>query len=380
MEEASADALVAMINHVYAASLDGARWDDFLKSVSGHFRDASTILWHTNHHDNRFNVFGSHRYEAKTLEAFEAHYYATNPWLPRKMRKPSGVLHRTEELYPEEELVKTEFYNDWLVPNDLFKGFGISLFNDRRFGFLSIVRSRRAGPPAADELQLLARLTPHLQRALQIHERFPISHRLATAALSVLDELSRAVVFVGRGRRVIHVNRAAERILAGRDGLCLDGKGACRASRAAEQALLDRLLDGAIGGRWRGEGDGSSSGGVMLVQRPSGARAFGLVVAPMPSPPAGLAAAQVAAAILISDPEADSAALRDILRQLYPLSEQEAELAVRIAEGERLEEAAGNVGVTYQTARSYLKSIFMKLGVHRQAELASFVQKLAALR
>jgi DNA-binding CsgD family transcriptional regulator len=380
VDEKSAGALVAMIDHVYAASFDEARWDDFLKLVSGHFRHASTILWHTDHHDNRFDVFGSHRYEAKTLEAFEAHYYATNPWLPKKMRKPSGVLHRTEELYPEEELVKTEFYSDWLVPNDLFKGFGISLFNDRRFGFLSIVRSRRAGPPTADELQLLARLTPHLQRALQIHERFPISHHLSVSALSVLDELSRGVVFVGRDRRVIHANRAAERTLAGRDGLFLDGKGVCRASSPAEQAVLDRLLDGAVGGRWRAEGGASSSGGVMLVRRPSGARALGLVVAPMPSAPSGLAAAHVVAVILISDPEADSGALREILRRLYQLSDREAQLAVRIAEGERLEGAAKSLSVTYQTARSYLKSIFMKLGVDRQAELASLVQKLAALR
>jgi DNA-binding CsgD family transcriptional regulator len=118
----------------------------------------------------------------------------------------------------------------------------------------------------------------------------------------------------------------------------------------------------------------------MLVQRPSGARAFGLVVAPMPSPPSGLAAAHVAAVILISDPEADSGALREILRRLYQLSDREAEFAVRIAEGERLEEAARHAGVTYQTARSYLKSIFMKLGVNRQADLVSLVQKLAALR
>ena len=58
---------------------------------------------------------------------------------------PSGAIHRTEALYPERELIKTEFYSDFLVPNDLFKGFGISLFNGRRFGFLSVVRSRHAG-------------------------------------------------------------------------------------------------------------------------------------------------------------------------------------------------------------------------------------------
>ena len=281
------------------------------------------------------------------------------------------MLHRTEELYPEGELVKTEFYADLMAPNDLFKGFGISLFNDRRFTFLSVIRSKKAGAPTAGELRLLAQLTPHLQRAVQVHERLELSSPLGATALATLDELKRGVIFVGPNRNMIYANRAAALILAGRDGLFLDGKGVCRASRAAEQGLLDRLLDGAIGGRWRSEGDTSSSGGVMLVQRPSGARAFGLVVAPMPSPPFGLAAAHVAAAILISDPEADFGALRDILRRLYQLSERETELAVRIAEGERLEQAARNLSVTYQTARSYLKSIFMKLGVDRQAELAS---------
>ena len=368
------NALVEMIEQAYAAALDPVHWQDFTTSVGQHFRDGSTIFWHAN------QIAASHRYEAKVLRALDERYAAINPWMPKKMLMPSGMLHRTEELYPEGELVKTEFYADLMAPNDLFKGFGISLFNDRRFTFLSVIRSKKAGAPTAGELRLLAQLTPHLQRAVQVHERLELSSPLGATALATLDELKRGVVFVGPNRNMIYANRAAALILAGRDGLFLDGKGVCRASRAAEQGLLDRLLDGAIGGRWRSEGDTSSSGGVMLVQRPSGARAFALVVAPMPSPPFGLAAAHVAAAILISDPEADSGALRDILRRLYQLSEREAELAVRIAEGERLEQAARNLSVTYQTARSYLKSIFMKLGVDRQAELASLVQKLAALR
>ncbi len=249
------------------------------------------------------------------------------------------------------------------------RGFGISLFNDRRFTFLSIIRSKKAGAPADEELRLLAQLTPHLQRALQVHERLELSSPLGATALAALDELKRGVVFVGPDRNMIYANRAAERILAGRDGLFLDGKGALPRQprrRAGSARPPSRRRDrGALASRRRRV---LQAAGVMLLQRPSGARAFGLVVAPMPSPPFGFAAAHVAAAILISDPESDSAALRDILRRLYQLSEREAEIAVRIAEGERLEGAAQNAGITYETARSYLKAIFMKLGVNRQAE------------
>jgi hypothetical protein len=121
----SDNALVGMIEQAYAAALDPAHWQDFTNSVGKHFRDGSTIFWHAN------QVAASHRYEAKVLRALEDRYAAINPWMPKKMLMPSGTLHRTEELYPEEELVKTEFYADLMAPNDLFKGFGISLFNDR---------------------------------------------------------------------------------------------------------------------------------------------------------------------------------------------------------------------------------------------------------
>lgn len=382
MDEASAAALVGMIDHVYAAALDAERWGDFLNSVSGHFRNASTIIWHTDQNDDRCNIFASHRYQESTLRSLQEHYYAVNPWVPKKMRMPSGAIHRTEALYPERELIKTEFYSDFLVPNDLFKGFGISLFNGRRFGFLSVVRSRHAGAASADEIELLERLTPHLQRAIQVHERLRLPPELAAPALTVVEELSHGVVFVGRDKRIVYVNAVASRMLSEADGLSLDPTGSCRTNRAAEQANLDKLLDGAISGRWRPENEGrtSSSGGLMVITRRSGRGPYGVVVSPMPSPPFGLAAAHVAAVLLISDPDVDARPLRDVLRRLYRLSEKEAVLAVRIADGQRLDAAAKETGISYETARSYLKAVFGKLGVHRQAELASAIRKLPALR
>lgn len=94
--------------------------------------------------------------------------------------------------------------------------------------------------------------------------------------------------------------------------------------------------------------------------------------------PFGFAADHVAAIVLISDPDGDAAARRDLLRRLNQLSAKEAELAVKISNGESLDAAARAAGISYQTARTYLKSVFAKLGVSRQAELASVVQKLAA--
>jgi hypothetical protein len=92
-----------MIERVYAAALDPARWRDFTNSVGEHFRDGSTMLWHAN------QIAASHRYEAKVLRALEDRYAAINPWMPKKMLMSSGTLHRTEELYPEDELARPSF-------------------------------------------------------------------------------------------------------------------------------------------------------------------------------------------------------------------------------------------------------------------------------
>jgi DNA-binding CsgD family transcriptional regulator len=57
------------------------------------------------------------------------------------------------------------------------------------------------------------------------------------------------------------------------------------------------------------------------------------------------------------------------LEKLFGLSGTEARLAAALVRGRTLIEAAGDIGVTEQTARRYSKLIFAKTGAHRQTEL-----------
>jgi hypothetical protein len=51
MNEVASAALMGMIDRAYAAALDADKWPDFLRAVSVHFQDASTVLWHTDKND-----------------------------------------------------------------------------------------------------------------------------------------------------------------------------------------------------------------------------------------------------------------------------------------------------------------------------------------
>jgi DNA-binding CsgD family transcriptional regulator len=64
------------------------------------------------------------------------------------------------------------------------------------------------------------------------------------------------------------------------------------------------------------------------------------------------------------------------LRDAYGLTASEARLARLLAEGLSLRRSAAEAGLTYETARSYVKILFQKTGTHRQADLVA--QLLAA--
>ena len=66
-----------------------------------------------------------------------------------------------------------------------------------------------------------------------------------------------------------------------------------------------------------------------------------------------------------------------LLRGMFGLTASESRLAAALSNGMSLEEASHAEGWTVNSAKSYLKSIFQKLGVSRQADLVRVVLRHA---
>ncbi|MNW20108.1 hypothetical protein D3C71_2203510 [compost metagenome] len=67
-----------------------------------------------------------------------------------------------------------------------------------------------------------------------------------------------------------------------------------------------------------------------------------------------------------------------MLRELYGLTPAETRLATRLACGEGLPEASRQMRIRHETARTQLKSIFLKTGCGSQARLTQMLTRLAA--
>jgi DNA-binding CsgD family transcriptional regulator len=159
-------------------------------------------------------------------------------------------------------------------------------------------------------------------------------------------------------------NRAAQAILAKKDGLTLSATGLV-ADRASDTRLLQRLLQDAIRFPDRGEPQGSP------IALPRRVAHSALIVRVVPGP--GLdcwpGTESRAALLTMYDQDLGIEIDESVLTRLYGLTRGEAGMAAHLLRGKSIEEAAGLLFISPHTARTHLKRIFMKTDTHRQTEL-----------
>ena len=119
---------------------------------------------------------------------------------------------------------------------------------------------------------------------------------------------------------------------------------------------------------------------VLRARRPSGAGHYGIMIRPAAgSVEAEQQSLSPAVAVFISVEEgAQTPAPVETIRKLFELTHKEAQLALCLANGRSLQEAAGDLGITLNTARAHLRSTFSKTGIDRQARLVRAILRSVA--
>jgi DNA-binding CsgD family transcriptional regulator len=165
--------------------------------------------------------------------------------------------------------------------------------------------------------------------------------------------------------KAILVNRSAREILAAKDGLSLRADG-LHAGDPLETSALRRLVSEALQIR---AGKGLGSGGVLPISRPSMRKAYSLFVTPLSAERSAFGEPTGVAAVFVSDPEKKPETSPEVLRRLYGFTPAESRVAAKLLEGESVEEAAEDLRVSVNTARTHVKSMFDKTDTHRHREL-----------
>lgn len=375
----SIDRIVSkLVPLIYEAAVDPALWPEFLRQFNEAIGSAGAALFFQDHDSSQGHIAASHGYDPHYQRQYQEHFASVNVWLKRMAdQTKSGDIRNSLSACSGSELVRTEYYNDWLRPQDLFYGYGGTILRQGSVTTnITAMRPRRTGSFGDAETRILELLMPHLQRAVQLHHRLATLEAQRSASLEALDHLAAGVVLVNAHAQVLFLNRAAQQIVDGNDGLSA-GLHGLSAAHAAETNELRRSI--AECGMLASGLALAVSRGVMHISRPSARRPFSLLIIPLCLEFARrqlLTAGQIPSAIiLISDPEADPALDPSALQHAFGLTPAEARFALVMISGKSVGEAADHLGVTLNTARTHLKRVLSKTGARRQGELIHLLLK-----
>lgn len=372
--------LIALIDFIYAAVLDGDLWPTVLTELAEATGTMQAIIATM---DRRTGTFASiSRRAFPDLQASYKDYWAfRNPLWDNTESLPAGKVFTLDTLMPRQDFVKTPVFNEWWKTADYgFEMLGANLLvEDQMSSLICVVNARGSDPPDSGQARLFEATLRHIARAARMHRQLWTLDVMHGAAPERFESLRQGAILVDAAANVLFANALARAVLDKGNGLVL--KGGCLASTDGADTLQRLITSCAHGvGPLRGP-----LGGELDIPRGLNRLCLRVRVTPIRSkdpdcriPWLGVCAP--AAIVTVVDPETERRQLAQNLHSRFGLTGAESGLAAEILKGDGRAAAARRRGISVATARAQLSSIFEKTGTHRQAELVHLLLELADKR
>ncbi|HEY3636886.1 MAG TPA: helix-turn-helix transcriptional regulator [Rhizomicrobium sp.] len=277
-----------------------------------------------------------------------------------------------EDALPKSELMRSEYYNDYLRPFGIHSGLMIGLALDAtRFATVNLMRSPRRDGFERPEVDLAKQIQPHLIRAFELDRRLSEARQLNDSLSQSLDRSPHAVYLVDAGAHVRHVNRAGETLTREGRGLSLRD-GVLRAATSDSTNALHQLVQSAS------EQDAETRrGGAISLARPGFRRPLSVIVAPLRTEQLQQLRNAPTAIIFVTDPESGIVAPEDRLRALFGFTAAEARVAIELLTGADPATIARHRSLSVNTVRVQIARIMDKTDTNRQSELVRLLERVS---
>lgn len=327
-------------------------------------------LANMNFPESRLNFLSLQNMDPAFVSAYAEHFAYINPWNAYWGRVKGTTVAASEQVSPAQNFIKTEFYNDWLLPqNRAVAAAGMKLVSVGGEVVNLLLHYPLAKSGVYDEaaLEVLNKIRGNLERSVNLARLLRADIEMAVAE-AALVERSRCAAFIVDGDRCLReVNPLAERLFAAGHGVSVR-QGRCHLADAAADARFAAALEKLS----RGEPTSTSRIGFRTA---AGAWQVSVAALPVSQPPGGarLALLPLRRMVLVLVVDLGSRGLNagglEALGGGFGLTQSEIAFCKRLLLGETIAEAADQLGITQGTARTRLKAIFQKTGTSRQAEL-----------
>jgi DNA-binding CsgD family transcriptional regulator len=364
-----------LVRHVYEGTLEPGGWRNFLRRMCDHLGGNSAVFILRVPRLGEVPLKVDYGAIPELSPTYFNKYLAMDPFV----QLPEGRALTLHD-FTGPDFEKTEYFRDWLEPMDMVYVMGVDLTHKGRHHMrLRFCRPRKAGNFSEADCRFVETFVPHLKLAIQVFSDLDAVATERTVYADAMDQLTLASIVVDEGGKVLHATRLADSILGENDGISRSGDALCLSNREDSKRFKE-LLSRAVDAQRHGK---PALVEVMRVRRDSGRPDIGVVVRPSTS---GVdknnerLTASIAVFLSTAEPETrEQTVPAEIIQTLFGLTAREATLALRLASGESLYEASRQLGISPNTGRAHLRSIFAKTGVDRQVRLVRVLLKSVAM-
>ncbi len=301
-------------------------------------------------------------------------YYPRDEAIPRLYGLRDGEMVHKSDLYTEEEKKSSIAYNQYLCRHGAENGVFVGIDAHDGDGIvMSCGNSTEREGWGTEQVRILMGLLTHIRRFARVRRVLADAGALGASLVALLENRWLGLIQLDRHGRILEVNDRARDTLLERDGLLDDG-GVLDAADPGERAEMQRLLAQALP-PYGPHGAGSS----LRITRTKARTPLILEIHPVPQPGSVAAPWQLGALVLIVDPAKRPRVAPELVTRLLGLTPMESRVAVAVAAGRTVVGTADELGCAVYTARTHLKRIYRKLGIHKQTELVRRVLSLETL-
>ena len=186
--------------------------------------------------------------------------------------------------------------------------------------------------------------------------------RLRTAALArSVDRLSFGVIAFDQFCRILEVNAMGRELLAGGTTMRRSANGTLLLNEPAQSELRRHMADWKRSETWTDK--------LLRIPRTNGRAAISAVLIAVPSAAVEPIDESQGWVLFLFDPTATGGLSPGVIAADLRVTYREAQIAAVLAAGDSLGVAARRMGIKLHTARSHLRSMFLKVGVRSQGRL-----------
>jgi hypothetical protein len=207
--------LASLIAAIYEAGMDFSLWPYALGRIAAAYGAGSAGMARQGRTPSECWSFSSSTVDPDYEKKYIAHYHNVNPIWRRASSTPAGTVQTDTMVMPRRELRRTEFFNDFLVPQQMESMLNAVVLLDE--GRQTVVTVRRNPEFGADQVKLYKLLAPHLQRAVQINIKLAKAELNHIWSVTALNHLEDGILFVDMNAKVRFANNAAEMFFSSGD-------------------------------------------------------------------------------------------------------------------------------------------------------------------